>query len=824
MGYQPFLISNFRTGLQTNQQPWLVFDDAQTVIYDGYIRNGVIYKRDGYNGYADGLRGGAPYCESRMVRRVDDEATGETNNGAVLGNFTLSETPIRRGSVTIEDGVESHTDDGVGGFSTAAAGSVDYTTGEVSGFQFNASSGNAVTATYDYHPGNPVMMVANFVASDNDLELIVADTQFVNRYNSTTNRLDDITSRVYTGGNSNFFDWVSYPKTTDAPRIIFTNNTDIPQQYDGTTVTDFLASFKDGTQVTNELIAVGDGSTVSYTHTTVQMPVVQGSVTVNATVSSSGVSMTDDGNGNLSGDAGTGTIDYVSGQMTLTFSTAPDNATNIEVTYTPSDGYIEKALHVLNFKDRLIFLRTTESGTVYPQRIRISGLGNPGGDDFRTTATGAGVIDIPDQSWISGWDYNRDDVIIYTNRSTWVLKFTGSDIVPFSINQIENTRGNLAPFAPISYLGYTKGFSPRGFTVTDGYQVQRYDEKIPDYSFQDINVENFELCFSGDVDDEDNHYLIHPSPGESESDRILVHNYEEGNFAVHRIPLSCMGKFRESATITWNDLLTLYPDATDPDTDVWNGQFSQDYSSWENFSYDDDQRISIGGGHNGEIWRMNKDEAEDNPVRIRNITTSSSDPLQLQITTDYNNYKIGDYIYFGGVEGADEINGKQAPIISQTNAYTFTVEFDPDDPASISTYTANTGSVSRSIPFEIVTKNFNPYVEANNKVRCGYFYLRANSSDTSIIDIEGNTAPCVLTIQMLANDNTEYPVQIRSTDLDLSNIMTNRDGRTNTKKWSKSFPNLTGDFIQFKILNTQAGSQIRIDAYMLGMRPVGRIL
>src|SRR5690606_19898648 len=144
---------------------------------------------------------------------------------------------------------------------------------------------------------------------------------------------------------------------------------------------------------------------------------------------------------------------------------------------------------------------------------------------------GAGVIDIPDQDWIMGASFNRDDLIIYTEKSTWILKYTGNDIVPFSLEKIDGSRGCRAPYSPISYLNLTKSYSPYGFTITDGYQVSRNDQKIPDYCFDRISQENFKLCYSGIQDDERMHYLIHPSPGQTASDRILVNNYEEQTFA-----------------------------------------------------------------------------------------------------------------------------------------------------------------------------------------------------------------------------------------------------------------------------------------------------
>jgi hypothetical protein len=83
-----------------------------------------------------------------------------------------------------------------------------------------------------------------------------------------------------------------------------------------------------------------DGNDVqtAFSLTAVNTPIVSGfagMVTVIATISSSEETLTDDGAGNLSGSAGTGTVtSYAAGTLSVTFSSPPDNLTDILITYT----------------------------------------------------------------------------------------------------------------------------------------------------------------------------------------------------------------------------------------------------------------------------------------------------------------------------------------------------------------------------------------------------------------------------------------------------------------------------------------------------------
>ncbi len=814
MAYEPHLIADFKTGIETDRQPWLIPDDAQKELFDGYVYRAIIHKRDGYNFLANGQEGGAPYCESRMVSRVSGAAMSGAIDSANDTYTITATTPLRRGTFTVSGTVpvQSVTDNGIGGFTGDGTGTINYTTGVVSITFDDPPTGGTVLADYDFHPGKPVMMVASFVTSNNTRQMIVADTENLNRLNTTTNRLDDITVRTYTGTNSDFFTWTQYPTILDTPRLLFANNVDQIQSYDGTNAVDWVPVIESTTAPTEN--ESGTGITGPYAHTTSLNPVMPTSLSI---VADGSQTVTDDGTGNLVG-AGTWTINYSTGVVSVTFnSVVPVGSNNITFDYEHATDYVITCLKILNFKDRAVLSRTTEvGGVVHPQRLGISGTGQSG-DDFRTSASGAGVIDIPTPYWNQGADFNRDDVMIFTEREHWLLKFTGNDVVPFTLDKIDGTRGNLAPFAPISYLNFTKAYSPYGFTISDGYQIQRYDDRIPDFSFNEIDQDNFDLCFSGVVEDDRNHYLIYPTQSQTTSDQILVNNYDENNFSKYRIPLSCMGTFFESFDITWDDL------SAANGFNTW-ADFGAKYATWNSISWSKDQPISIGGGHEGEIWRLNANEGEDNPLRIWGIASVTSSPTVVDITTDWHNYKVGDYIFVSGTAGSTELNTKQGFIVESgiIDDNTIRVQFQSANPGTFTAWTSG-GTVSRTIPFEFITKNFNPYSSAGQKVRCGWIYFYIDAAQTMMTDAKGNRIAAKLDIEVYSND-TEYPTQVTSVGLGYEANMTTFDDRISLKVWRKVFINQTSRFIQFRVSNTQPGTRIKIHALMPGFMPGGRMI
>lgn len=809
MTYQPYLIANYATGLEKRLQPWLIPDDAQEQLFDGFVYRGTMSKRDGYNYFAIGERGGAPYRESRIISTLVGVAmVGVIDSANQL--FTLTGTAqIARGSVVVTGStpLQVLTDTGLGTFTGDGTGTINYITGAISVTFTAAPTAGTVLVTYSFMPGNPVMMIANFITDANIKQLIVADTQYINRYNSTTNILEDITTTPYTGNKFNFFSWVNYESATSVPRLIFSNNEDPIQQYDGTTV-------------------------ANYTY-------------------------------NM-----------------LTSAAVPVAVTTLTCAF------------LVNMKDRLLLLRTTENGTVYGKRIRISGTG-ANSDDFRTSATGAGFIDIPDPTWIYGCSFNRDDLIIYTEISTWVLKYTGNDTTPFELVKIDESRGCDAGFSAITYLNRTSAASRRGLIMTDGYRVERQDQNIPDFSYNEVDGVNFALCFAGSVDADRDHYLIYPPQGSETSTRILTTNYDEDNYCIYRFPLSCMGTYITAFTITWDDLL-IYPN--------W-ASFAAAYGNWNSFSYNQGVPFSIGGGQNGEIWRLAVTESEDNPIRIYNITVIDDETIQ--VVGDYNNYSLNqddqekgaDFIFLTGIVGMEEINNQQFPVVEIVNRNTFKLNVSTAivKATSFTAYISG-GRAQRVIPFSALFKKFNPFLEMDKKVQCGWLYMYVDSSGTDLqrnIDISSisQADPCVITtvrshnlktgeqvsffgiggmtelngtfafITVItptsfslngvnstgygaytaggyvgAEDPAKMSIDIITNDIvhktQLNNLsqnpyqgnVTNMTFEDGSKKWYKIFINQTGKFIQFRIRNRQAGAKINVQATMPGFKPCGRII
>lgn len=129
------------------------------------------------------------------------------------------------------------------------------------------------------------------------------------------------------------------PETLEGVRLedgTFPRSRPAPVTGDGTTgpytvATEFYPLNSSPIAVTGEDTGLdGDGATLPFAFTLNYLPVVPTTVVIQA----SGVSnLTDDGSGNLTGADGSGTIDYLTGEVSVTYTTAPA-AGDITVDYS----------------------------------------------------------------------------------------------------------------------------------------------------------------------------------------------------------------------------------------------------------------------------------------------------------------------------------------------------------------------------------------------------------------------------------------------------------------------------------------------------------
>src|SRR6185295_15436244 len=139
---------------------------------------------------------------------------------------------------------------------------------------------------------------------------------------------------------------------------------------------------------------------------------------------------------------------------------------------------IETTRIILPFHDRLIFLNTVEkiAGTnrSFVNRVRFSQNGSPVQvDAWREDIPGkGGFLDAPTKEDIVTAQFLKDRLIVYFERSTWELVYTGNEILPFRWQQINSELGAASTFSVVPFDKVALGIGTVGVHACNGANVE----------------------------------------------------------------------------------------------------------------------------------------------------------------------------------------------------------------------------------------------------------------------------------------------------------------------------------------------------------------
>lgn len=363
---------------------------------------------------------------------------------------------------------------------------------------------------------------------------------------------------------------------------------------------------------------------------------------------------------------------------------------------TGAGNTIETARLIVSFKDRLLLLNTVELvssvSTSYPNRCRFSQNGSPlAADAWREDVDGKGDhIDAPVKQAIVSALIFRDRLIVFFERSTWELVYTGNQVLPFVWQQINIELGAESTFSVVPFDRAILAIGDTGIHATDGVNVERVDNKIPDevLDFHDTTTNATRVH---GIRDYRNEFVYWAIPTASSNDvfpnRILVYNYKNNSWAI------------------FDDNVTAFGYSTNVRDEI------------------------IAGNQEGFLLTINADTYRNSPsLQVTDITESGG---VVTITAVNHGLSTGDYVVIEDAEGITVLNNN---IYSVTYATNNTVIVD-NAPVPITTYTG-AGTMALVSQIDIKTKQYNFYTSAGDNTYLAHvdFYVDRTSNGQILID------------------------------------------------------------------------------------------
>jgi len=398
-----------------------------------------------------------------------------------------------------------------------------------------------------------------------------------------------------------------------------------------------------------------------------------------------------------------------------------------------SGPFVVTARLIVSFKNRLLLLNTIENNggggggvnTAYRNRCRFTWNGSPfavnswyepSTTDGSAVGKGAGFIDATTEEQIISAEFIKDRLIVYFERSTWELAFTGNYVIPFVWQKINTELGSEAQFSTVPFDTVILTMGTTGVHACSGSNVERIDTKIPDQVFE-IQNKNLGVQRVYGVRDYFTELVYWTFPSTTEDSgsniyptEILIYNYRNGSWAIFTDCITAFGYFEQqnmNNSITWATIGLKWEDAN---------------MTWSSGTLDANFRQVIAGNQQGYTFICDPDVSRNaRAMQITNMVQSGSNVIVTCIDhtlTPINIFdsSIGDYVILENFQGctltsatydedifpvaglgADKANQFIIPDVTLTGVYT------------------GGGTVSRVSNINIKGKQWNPYLsEARN--------------------------------------------------------------------------------------------------------------
>jgi len=410
---------------------------------------------------------------------------------------------------------------------------------------------------------------------------------------------------------------------------------------------------------------------------------------------------------------------------------------------TTSAQFLLQGRLIIPYKGRLLILNTVEGtqadfgGTNrrYPQRARWSQIGDfTTSTAWRSDISGrGGFIDAPTGEAIVGAEFLKDNLVVYFERSSWLLDYTGDLTLPFIWKRINKELGAEGTFSTWSFDDYAVGVGATGIHICNGSGTTRFDKPIPDeiFKFQNNNNGNDRIYAIRDWWNE----LLYISYPQSDSfdpnnddqkfsNRVLVFNYENNTWAKNIDSFTCYGYYQRTSNFTWAS--ATYPWSSASGT--WAGEITNQLVP-----------IIMAGNQQGFTFIQNEFPQNEKTLAIQGLSAST-------VTSANHNLVKDDYIVFEGILGSTGW--------SENTVYQVTGVTDADNFTINTTFSGTylgAGTVKVLHNFRIATKRFNPYLKQMLTARVSevYYFL----DRTSHGEFEA---------QLLINESTSIPMPIFS--------------------------------------------------------------
>lgn len=461
------------------------------------------------------------------------------------------------------------------------------------------------------------------------------------------------------------------------------------------------------------------------------------------------------------------------------------------VTFTPryqvaAGSTIEGCRIIIPFKDRLLMLNTWEKvggvATHFPARVRFCQNGDPIplADDAwleaPETKGKGGWIEADTKEEIVSVKLLRDRLIVFFERSTWELAYTGNKILPFVFQRINSELGVESQFSTVLFDKDVLGIGNVGIHSCNGANVTRIDNKIPDKVFQFHN-ENDGVERVAGIRDYFSEVVYWAIPSAENNPKfpneVLVYNYKNGTWAINDDSITSFGYIQNLDDQRWQEITWTWAEWDTP----WNSAKQQSQF-----------RQVVAGNQHGFTFVLDIDTPRNSEaLQITNLVNAAG---VITVTAFDHNLEPNDFVNIEHVLGSPLVSG-----IYQVKTVPTDDTFTINEPAFAGAYTGG-GTISRVSKIDILTKQFNFYFKSGDNFFMPKVDFHVDRTAAGAVSVDYYTSTSVRSMTL---DGITTGALLGSNVLETYPYPTVGSEIYQDRLWHSMFPQASGEFVQLRI-------------------------
>ena len=778
MSFQPFLVGDYRAGLQQNLDPWKLPGEAFQTAENMDLKDGIISRRLGYELFAPFTHLAATIFGATMADPVvitTDGDHGLSDGDEVIIRSVTGMVELNSNRYVITD-VTAKT------------------------FELDGVDGSAFTA-HDAGTGkvyvvsqHPIMGMILHRDTNDDEDLIVADTLTLGKWNNSSLGFDQLEIEM---GDINNVTAADPPVVTTAANHGLSDGDKVRVTVSAgmTEINDNVYIVANKTATTFEL----QGETASakaYTGgaATGKVYLISGLLSGGTTNYFSWVNYR-------------GSVYAVNGVDRL-LKYDGTSLTRPAVDFTggaATDALTGKM--IFTYKERLIILSSVESGTNQKQRARFSVPALPAGashwHDQNSGGTG-GFVDAPTGEPIVSAAFLQDNLIVFFRKSVWMLRYTGNGILPFRWELLNSTRKTEASFGTVKFDKFVTAMGSTGILGCNGTSIDRLDMNIPEFMLN-VNADLINNSYAYKFEEFERVWMSYAANNEEEVGHALIYHFEDQGWTTHDFA------FENKIGVTG---------ITEADPGVVTTDGPHGLSNDDRISFED-----VGG----------MTEVNGNVYVVANKTSTTFELEGVDTSSGFTTYTSGgkvrkghaiscmgeysessdDMTWVSTEFGYDELDrvwndgrfqvGASMPLMGDSEGDIWILERGGADRA------VDTGSDITGLDFTstLKTKRYNPFTEQGVNAELGYVDILFSRDSNADLDLEFYV------------DAEPEPYEIDGQSpltIDLSAEFGNAD-----RVWKRVHVGAVGAWHELQMKTSGQDKYVDIHAMIFWMRPAGRL-